>query len=430
MDNITHTLIGVIAGEAVARCTRSPGTAGHGDGDGDGDGLPDTTRRSLLMTMGAVGGNLPDMDLLWSYGGEPANLGYLLQHRGHTHTVIGCAVLALLLYAVVLAWMRIRRLAPSRDDRLLLAGMALLSLFLHLGMDALNSYGVHPYWPFYNGWLYGDAVFIVEPLYWLAAAPLLFVLRTWLARIALGLWVLIAVAAGVLLHRSDPGWAAGIVLLAVALGATGKLRSPRVAALTSVAMLVLTTLLFVTAGLGASRRVEAIAAQSFPGDKTLDQVLSPAPMNPLCWDVLLVQTGGGRYVVRHGQLALGPAPRPDSCPRVLSGAGSTAPMTAVRAVPSADMLWLGEFSMPVGRLASLARRDCVAYELLQFARAPFATEVERRWIVGDLRFDREPGLGMAEIRLAEVTLGDVPAARCGYSVPWIPPRSSLLSVVE
>jgi inner membrane protein len=98
------------------------------------------------------------------------------------------------------------------------------------------------------------------------------------------------------------------------------------------------------------------------------------------------------------------------------------------------MLWFGEFSMPVGRLASLAKRDCVAYELLQFARAPFATEVERHWIVGDLRFDREPGLGMAEIRLADVVLGeapgDAPTTRCGYSVPWIPPRASLLSVAE
>ena len=31
---------------------------------------------------------------------------------------------------------------------------------LHLGMDFLNSYGVHPFWPIQNRWVYGDSVFI------------------------------------------------------------------------------------------------------------------------------------------------------------------------------------------------------------------------------------------------------------------------------
>ncbi len=351
MDNITHTLIGVVAGELVARCCRPAGA-----------GLPDNTRRSVLIAMGATGGNLPDSDLLWSYGsGRAGNLGYLLDHRGHTHTLIGCAVLALLLYVAVLAWLRIRRHAPSRDDRLLLAGMAVLAVFLHLGMDALNSYGVHPYWPFYNGWLYGDSVFIVEPSYWLAVAPLFFVMRTWLARVAIGAALLVAVVANIVLHRSEPVWALGIVLLAIGLVAVGRLRAPRTAALVSAGTMVAITMLFIAAGAAAARRVEVIAAQSFPDDTTLDHVLSPTPTNPLCWDVLLVQTGGGRYVVRHGQLAVGPAPRPQSCPNVLGERGSTAPMTAVHATPTADMHWSGEFTMPVGTLATLAEQDCAVY---------------------------------------------------------------------
>ncbi|MEP7312410.1 MAG: metal-dependent hydrolase [Pseudomonadota bacterium] len=420
MDNLTHTLIGIIAGETVARCRRQ-----------DERGLPEPARRNVLLTMGAVGGNLPDLDLLWSYGGDgPANLGYLLQHRGHTHTVIGCAALALLLYLAVLAWLRLRHHVASRGDRLLFAGMATLAVFLHLGMDALNSYGVHPWWPVQNDWLYGDSVFIVEPLYWIAAAPLLFVLRTWPARIALGAAVLVAMAAGVVLHRSEPGWAAGIVLLTAGLVATGRLRTARTAALTSTVTTAMITLLFVIAGSVASRRVEAIAAQNFPGDTTLDQVLTPAPTNPLCWDVLLVQTGGGRYVVRHGQLALGPAPRPDRCPRVLAGQGSTAPLTPVQAAATADMYWLGEFTMPVGTLAVLAKQYCTAYELLQFARAPFATESMQRWIIGDMRFDREAGPGMAEIELTGQAQTTGAVSRCEHRVPWVPPRASLLSPTD
>jgi inner membrane protein len=58
MDNLTHTLNGLVAGEAVARCVRArPG------------GLPPYTRRSLLLAVGAVGSNLPDVDLAWSYAG-------------------------------------------------------------------------------------------------------------------------------------------------------------------------------------------------------------------------------------------------------------------------------------------------------------------------------------------------------------------------
>ena len=100
-------------------------------------------------------------------------------------------------------------------------------------------------------------------------------------------------------------------------------------------------------------------------------------------------------------------------------------MSPVGAPAPADLHWLGEFSLPVERLAMLAQRDCAAFELLQFARAPFAAQIEGRWVIGDLRFDREAGLGMAEIRL-----GATPDARCGHSVPWVPPRASLLSVSE
>ena len=48
-------------------------------------------------------------------------------------------------------------LAPS----LVLAWLAVLS---HILLDYTNNYGVHPYWPFDNRWIYGDSVFIVTDL--------------------------------------------------------------------------------------------------------------------------------------------------------------------------------------------------------------------------------------------------------------------------
>jgi inner membrane protein len=409
MDNLTHSLVGLIAGEAVARS--APAQSG---------GLPGGTRRRILLCMGVAGGNLPDVDLLWSgVPGATDGLGYLLAHRGYTHTVLGCAALAALMYACALLWLRLRSLTPDRHDRLTLGLMAVLGVFLHLGMDALNSYGVHPFWPWNNRWFYGDAVFIVEPLYWLAAAPLLFVLRRIVARVVLGLILLVACIAVLVVHRFELLWW-GVPLLALLLVVLGRRCAPRTASLASAAGAVVIALAFMAAGQVAARRVDAMARLQFPGLTTLDKVLSPTPTHPLCWDVLLLQSGQGRYVVRRGQLSITARPV-SACPQLLAGKG-TAPMTPVPAPDSREMRWLGEFAMPQARLASLVAGDCAARELMQFARAPFAAEVDAHWILGDLRFDREVGVGMAEMQIDPAS-----RAACRYHVPWLPPRADLLN---
>jgi inner membrane protein len=101
----------------------------------------------------------------------PANR--LRMHRGYTHTVVGCLVLVALLYAAAEWWLGRKHLVLTPRDRLEIAGVCMLGTLLHLAMDFLNSYGVHPLWPIQDGWVYGDSVFIVEPLYWAAAAPLI-----------------------------------------------------------------------------------------------------------------------------------------------------------------------------------------------------------------------------------------------------------------
>ena len=183
MDNLTHTLIGLIAGESVGRATRArePGLA------------PDV-RRGLFVAVAAIRRQSSHLDLLYSYRGVPhdtqAKLSYLLEHRGYTHTVLGCLVLTLLLYAGAEGWLRYRRLAVTRRDRFELLGMSMFGTFLHLGMDFLNSYGIHPFWPLDNRWFYGDSIFIVEPLYWAAAAPLIFTVRSKVVRVVVGLALL------------------------------------------------------------------------------------------------------------------------------------------------------------------------------------------------------------------------------------------------
>jgi len=415
MDNLTHTLIGLIAGESVAQ-----GTRGHEPG------LPREVRRGLFVVLAAVGGNLPDLDLIYSYRGVPhdaqAKLSYVLQHRGYTHTLLGCLLLALALYAATEWWLRRWRLVPTVRDRLELAGMSLFGTFLHLGMDFLNSYGVHPFWPMANGWHYGDSVFIVEPLYWAAAAPLVFVARSRGARVIVALALLAGLCLGVLSRLVPTLPYIGFIALTALLLVIGARAPARAAAITSAAAMLGVTATFVVSGLIAARTVTALAATDFPSSRIIDHVLSPGPMNPLCWDVLLLETRGDRYVVRHGVLSNAPAALPVSKCRTLSGERSTTvPLSKVAAPQTAAVHWFGEFEMSRRQLAQLVAGHCDAEALMQFVRAPFATQLGRDWVVGDLRFDSGGGSGMADIPVGPPARG-----ACAPAAPWIPPRADLL----
>ncbi len=414
MENLTHTLIGLMAGEAVAQTT--PAAL---------KGLPPGVRRGLFVTLAAVGGNLPDLDLVYSFKFGPRDkLAYLLEHRGYTHTVLGCLVLALLLYLGAECWIRWRGLQPTSKDRAELAGVAVFGTLLHLAMDALNSYGVHPFWPLQNRWFYGDSVFIVEPLYWVAVAPLIFVVRSTTARWMLALCLVAAVAAGAIANPGRPQWPLTFAIASLVLIFIGKKATARTAALTSAGLMLCVTATFVLAGRAAAARVETIARERFPADRLIDHVLTPSPTNPLCWDVLLLETRADRYTVRHGVFAKAPSIiSAQRCPDVSAAQRTTAPMVAVAAPDSSEIHWLGEFGMSREQLVALVATHCDAARLMQFARVPFATELKGRPVIGDLRFDREPQLGMSELALENRSIG-----ACVLTVPWLPPRADLLGV--
>ena len=414
MDNLTHTLIGLIAGESIAHSTRAREP-----------GLAPATRRGLFVALAAIGGNLPDLDLLYSYRGVPhdtqSKLSYVLQHRGYTHTVVGCLILAVLLYAGAELWLRYRRVGVTRRDRLELAGMSMFGTFLHLGMDFLNSYGVHPFWPVKNGWFYGDSVFIVEPLYWADTAPLIFVVRSTVVRWGLGFILLAIPILGVVSSFVPTGPCVGFLILTAVLWVIGWAASARTAALASAVAMLGVTATFIVSGHLATRGIEAVAAADFHNDRIVDHVLSPGPMNPLCWSVLLLETNGDRYVVRRGMVSVAPALIPASrCPAMSGNLATRAPLAVVEAPDSAGIHWLGEFAMSRAALAQVVAGNCNAAALMQFARAPFVT-TEPDWVIGDLRFPGGRGGGMADIDLKSDSPGP-----CPRTPPWTPPREGLL----
>lgn len=163
MENLTHSLMGLVAAKAGLE-RLSPGT-------------------TALCILAA---NAPDADIVAVTGGR---WSYLHHHRGITHSIVGTLALAILLPAFFYlgGWL-IARLR-HRPTRVSFRGLLLASLITsatHPLMDWTNNYGVRPLLPWSGQWFYGDLVFILDPWLWLAlggAAFLLTARTTW--RIAL-----------------------------------------------------------------------------------------------------------------------------------------------------------------------------------------------------------------------------------------------------
>lgn len=409
MDNITHTLIGALLGETVARTTQP-----------DPRGLPDQVRRNLLVATAAIGSNLPDVDVLYSFIGGKVN--YLLQHRGYSHTIIGALLLAAIAFAIA-RWRLARRgHSPSPRDVRWLGAVFAITPLLHIGMDFTNNYGVHPFWPLSNRWFYGDAVFIAEPLLWAACAPLAFTFRTRLARLIVA--AVLAIGIGLALFSGLVPLLPAVALI-VAITAMLLLAwraPPQRAVAAGVALWLAVTATFAVSSQVAARRVETFAATLFPGERLIDPVLTPMPANPLCWEVMLVQTQSQSIVARRTMLALAPSLIPaDGCLSRSLNLPSSAPLERVQATDTAELHWYGEIVTDVDGLRSRVARDCEAAAAMRFIRVPWLAKVGADTVLGDLRYDREKALGFAE-----VALHDPPVACARLVPPWRPPRADLL----
>jgi inner membrane protein len=410
VDNLTHTLVGALVGETIARAaSASASTLGR------------DVRRDLIVGAMAIGGNLPDLDFLYSavYGGK---LDYLLHHRGHTHTIIGAVLTGALLWLALMLWVRKEQRSANRTDRVVLFATALLAPSLHVAMDYANNYGVHPFWPLDNRWYYGDSVFIIEPLLWAACAPLVFTFRSLLARSV----VLLTLAAGVALAFFSgmvPAPNASLLAaLTLALLLLARYARPIIGLGSGVALWLGTTFMFATMSETAAAHVDAAAARRFPGEALIERVVTPMPVNPLCWEVILIQRAQDSVFLRRAMLSLSPASlSAEGCRSRSLDVETTVPLRDVEIADDAQLKWYGQTSFSRKRLTQLAALDCRVAAFLQFARAPWLAATPAGTVLGDMRYDREPDLGFAEIAL------DDAAHACPRHVPpWIPPRTDFL----
>ncbi len=405
MDNLTHTVFGFLIAETAfaVRARRSAPVAA-------------SLRPALLWSSGFAN-NLPDFDFLYtSISGE--KIGYLLHHRGHTHTLVAALPLGALVLAVVLAWARLRRVAFAREDRLALIAVSLLGPVFHMGLDATNVYGVHPLWPFVPRWYFGDSVFIVEPLLlFVGLAALFYQARRLAPRVACAGIVGVLLVFGFVVDIVPAFVAVGLSLVAVAafagFGRVASTKRPFVA----LALWGAVTLGFFLAGQRAKSLSTRAGLGVLPGSRLLDVAASPMPGNPFCYETWSVHRTRGDYVVLGSFVA----PLGTDVARCPPRMTSTATLARITHEAPEGVRWVGQYREKLSVLDALRQRDCRVAALLRFFRLPYVEEVATgARVIGDLRFDREPELGFGELLLPK-ELG-----ACPPHVPgWTPPRSDL-----
>lgn len=279
----------------------------------------------LAATALLVGVNAPDVDVFSSFGPTFEQLAF---RRGWTHGVLALVLWPFVLTGALLAWDRYVRLrrkpdaAPARAGPLL--ALTALAVVSHPTLDWLNNYGLRWLMPFDGRWFYGDALFVIDPWFWLlvGGAAFLTFSKTKLARLR---WTVFFAFASVLIFansalvptKSAVLWTVGVVML-VALRWRWRDAPPATlerAAQAGIA--VATVYVVVMVSSSAAARADVRAAVAAQGIVAEDVMVAPAPADPFGGEVVVVTSE--EYVVGRFDWLMTPRlrladeriPRPD-----------------------------------------------------------------------------------------------------------------------
>jgi len=156
MDNLTHSLVGALIGQAGLK-----------------------RRTGLAMPALIIGANLPDIDASCVLLGD---MQHLALRRGLTHGPIAWVMLPLVLASALWwfdRWQERRGKRPKGRAPVhfgWLYALSLIACLTHPALDWLNSYGIRLLEPFSHRWFYGDVLFIIDVWLWLGLG-----FATWLS---------------------------------------------------------------------------------------------------------------------------------------------------------------------------------------------------------------------------------------------------------
>ena len=366
------------------------------------------------MGVGIVAANAPDIDLVYSNIIEEP-LGYLLHHRGHSHTWPGLAALGLLIWGGLRLFPRTREEARGSKSRWLLLLVAALAS--HLVMDTANGYGAHLFYPLSSRWVYGDSVFVLEPWLWaiLGATLALNAGRFWRVTIALLTLSLIGTLAYMTLLPTVVAVLILVVVTAAAVAVRAWDRKQRAAF-----VLLLTAAIFLTMS-GVSRAAKAEARRTVAalgaGD-VIDIVADANPGTPWCWAVLTLERASrdphGTLVARRGTVSLLPSMWSASA---CASARLSASRWSTEVAGTDRMVWHRVWTIDLEPIRALYASNCRVRAWLQFGRVPY---LDNGAIV-DLRFENPIGQNFTPMTIDSGQRG------CpSYLTDWVVPRADVL----
>lgn len=428
MDNITHSLVGYAVAKS-AKHLKIKGLTGK---------FKDPKVSSFLVFVSIFAANFPDLDLLYSLF-DTSKLGYLLHHRGHTHTFIWAlpqALLALVFSALIF---------KIKDKVVWIWALVLIAIniCLHISLDALNIYGVHPFYPWDNNWYFGDRLFIIEPLIWFSILPVLLtpIKRLISFKTLFLVLSLLPLALAVKIQMMTLPTAVLLAFYFLTLGHFFNMMLESSKIITAVSFTVIIILGFMVEGLIVESHLPAqlqtslaITEPSEPAtlitpDDPLslqqkleftqleDLAITPYPGNPFCWNFYATRIlDKDQYQVAIGQYQSRNI-WGFKCPQGMDqkkGLDKKA-LNLIKTVSS--ITW---FSIHNSTLSEVfdTKNDCRLENWFQFIRVPFKTKAGD-YI--DLRFSSgNEGRNFTKINLTDNdSCVKLPA-------PWIPPRQNLL----
>ena len=363
MDNLTHSLVGLTAAKAGLD-KLSPGAT----------------------TLCVLAANAPDADVLvLIFKGRWPFLHY---HRGLTHSIVGAAVLALVLPIAfyVADWIiaQIRKREPQlRFKGLLIA--SILTTGTHPLLDWTNNYGVRFLLPWNPRWFYGDFAFVVDPFFWMVLGGAGFLL-TAKKRKHVVLWIVLALVPSYLVLGGSSSAArlanemllrllwifALIVLVTLYHRKIGERRSAKIAIAALATVTIYCVGLFAAHALALRQAtIQASAIASSYSEQALNVAAMPTVANPTEW-LCVMETDRATY--RFSLSLLRQLPGPSNVARFGKPVGPAAPAVAQAERDDRAQVFLGFARFPAIRVVG---EDCATQTIVQFA---------------DLRYT-EPGRG-------------------------------------
>lgn len=411
MDNITHTLVGLSASELFFQNQKIEKKA-------------DARFHYSTWLIAFIANNFPDLDYLAVLFLPFKRLNWLLHHRGHTHTLFLAPFEALFILGGFWVLCRMLRWKWEKKDWQFFFLIGVTGIFLHVLLDSLNSYGVHPFWPFHNEWYYLDLIFIVEPFLWVMFSSLLFFSRSnHFARLGF----LTASVAAVALS-----WFSGYVLWQMALATTvfgalsffvGVKTSWKIHTAHVWGNVLVFLLFFFFVSESVRIKTTRTLLKDSPGVIVHDIVRTPLPTNPFCWNVVSVESLGPIASYRMQRGLVTPFPNWISQEDCMGLPVARAFRNAEKLVrESPEIMWIGSREGNIEMLRELNKEHCAMSAFLQFSRAPIFKMDAEKLTMWDMRFELRGKNFTEESEPIEWKKGP----ECPFLAPWVPPRQDLL----